>query len=123
MVALLDPDLTGTLLLDWSGLDTVEPKSATNSARALVEKEVADAAKKYKNFQVRANGWQERTVAGQPAVSAIADYQDGEKPQIAYGVTGIIGGHAAAFQFLIPAKDFEAFRPKLDAIVDSFKVK
>lgn len=122
-VALLDPDLTGTWVLDWDSLDAVEPRSATNSARALVEKEVADGAKKYKNFQVRADGWQERTVAGKAAVSAIADYLDGEKPQIAYGVTAIIGGHAAAFQFLMPAKDFEAFRPKLDAIVDSFKMK
>jgi hypothetical protein len=122
-VSLLDPELTGTCLLDWNSLDVIEPKSATNSVRALVEKEVADAAKTYKNFQVRADGWQERTVAGQPAMSVMADYMDGEKPQIGYGVTAIIGSHAAAFQFLIPAKDFEAFRPKLDAIVDSFKVK
>jgi hypothetical protein len=122
-VSLLDPDLTGTFLLDWDSLDTVEPRSATNSVRALVEKEMADAAKKYKNFQVRADGWKERTVGGQPAMSAIADYLDGEKPQVACGVTVIIAGHAAAFQFLIPAKDFEAFRPKLDAIVDSFKMK
>jgi len=122
-VSLLDPELTGTCVLDWNSLDVVEPKSATNSVRALVEKEVADAAKTYKNFQVRADSWQERTVAGQPAMSVMADYMDGEKPQIGYGVTAIIGSHAAAFQFLIPAKDFEAFRPKLDAIVDSFKVK
>jgi len=122
-VALLDPELTGTCLLDWDSLDTVEPKSATNSVRALVEKETVDAAKKYKNFQVRANGWQEPTVAGHPAASAIADYLDGEKPKVAYGVTVIIADHAAAFQFLIPAKDFDAFRPKLDAIVDSLKMK
>ncbi len=115
--------MTGTCLLEWNSLEVIEPKSATNSVRALVEKELADAAKTYKNFQVRADSWQERTVAGQPALGVLADYMDGEKPQVGYGVTAIIGSHAAAFQFSIPAKDFEAFRPALDAVVDSFKMK
>ncbi|HXR07820.1 MAG TPA: tetratricopeptide repeat protein [Candidatus Acidoferrum sp.] len=122
-VLLLDPALTGTCVLDWSALETIEPKTATNSARALLEKETADGAKQYKNFQVRADSWQERIVAGQPAMSVIADCVDGDKPKIGYGVTTIVAGHAAAFQFLVPAADFEAFRPTLDAIVDSFKMK
>ncbi|MGD0413099.1 MAG: tetratricopeptide repeat protein [Verrucomicrobiota bacterium] len=122
-VALLDPDATGACLLNWSSLDAIEPKSATNSVRALVETELANAAKEYKNFQVRSNSWQERTLAGQLALSVMADYLDGEKPQIAYRVTAIIGGHAASFQFLVPATDFDVFRPKVNAIVDSFLLK
>jgi hypothetical protein len=62
-------------------------------------------------------------VAGQPAVSVIADYVDGDKAKIGYGVTTIVAGHAAGFQFLVPAADFEAFRATLDAVVDSFKMK
>jgi hypothetical protein len=122
-ILIMDPAVTGTFVLDWGSLDTVEPKSATNSVRALLEKESADAAKKYKNYQARADAWQERTVAGLPAESLVADYLDGDKPQVGYGVTIMTRDHAAAFQFLMPAADFEAMRPKLDAIVDSFKVK
>lgn len=56
-------------------------------------------------------------------MSVIADYVEGDKPKISYGVTTIVAGHAAAFQFLVPAADFEAFRPTLDAIVDSLQMK
>ena len=29
--------------------------------------------------------------------------------------------HATEFRLMLPAKDFEEFRPKFDAIVDSYK--
>ena len=120
---LLDPALTGNCSLAWSSLEIIEPKSATNSVRALLEKETAEAATQYKNLHVRADSWQDRIVAGQPAMSVIADYMDGDKPKISYGVTTIMAGHGGAFRFLVPAADFEAFRPTLDAIVNSFKLK
>jgi hypothetical protein len=122
-VALLDPEMIGTMVLDWSALDSIEPKSATNSARALLEKENADGARTYKNYVVRPDSWQEHPVAGLPAASSVADYAGDDKPRVGYGVTVMAGDHAAAFQFLMPAADFEAMRPRLDAILDTFKVK
>jgi hypothetical protein len=120
---LLDPALTGKCSLAWTSLEIIEPKSATNSVRALLEKETAEATGQYRDFQVRAESWKDRIVAGQPAMSVIADYMEGDTPKVSYGVTTIMAGHGGAFRFLIPAADFDAFRPKLDAIVDSFKMK
>jgi hypothetical protein len=123
VIQFLDPEVSGEFQLVLPGLDTFEPKSSTNSVRALAERNLADAAKTFKDFQVRSNTWQERTVAGQPAVSVVADYKESGKPRIAYPITGMANGRAVEFQFMLPAGDFEALRPKLDSIAASLLMK
>jgi hypothetical protein len=71
--------------------------------------------------QVRANSWKELTVAGHPALSVIADYVEGKEKKVAFWVFTFGATNAATFQFKIGANDFDSFRSRFEAILDSYK--
>ena len=48
---------------------------------------------------------------------------DGTEKKISYAVFTFGDPNAATFVLLCGAKDFEAFQPKFEAIVDSYKEK
>jgi hypothetical protein len=123
---------TGVTILDSQGLaasdlavQTMSTLKAdeTNSLRTFANARLAEDAKILKDFTVRSDSWQDRTVAGQPAVSVVSDYMDGKSKKVAYQVWSFGPTNAVCFYTRVPAADFEGFRPKFDAVVNSYQTR
>ena len=88
---------------------------AALDAKAASRKDLA-------GYQVRSDSIQPRVIGGQQALSALADYTRNGRPMVEY-LTWIFSSKAhALFYGRAPAADLDAFRARLDAIVDSAKV-
>jgi hypothetical protein len=114
VVAAADPNGLATSTITVLSADT--KKSVRDLADSII-----DEQKNLLGLTVRTNSWQDRTIAGQPALSFICDYTEGTVDKVAYAVCGYCSTNAVSFSALLPAKDFEAFRPKFDSLVDSYK--
>ena len=119
VLMVLDPDGLATCRLAVQSLDTVDA-GTKGSLRALADSIIAER-KDELGLTVRTNAWQERTLAGFPALSFICDYTEGADKKNAYGVCSLGTSSAVAFSAMVSAKDFEVLRPKFDAIIDSYK--
>jgi tetratricopeptide (TPR) repeat protein len=123
-VLILDPDGTATTVVSVGNRKLLSPE-AQQSLRAWAEKEIAqgEGRESLKELQIRPDSWKDRTVAGKPGLSLIGDYVEADEKKIGYVVFTLGNTNAAMFGLLARAKDFEAFRPKFEAIVDSYKEK
>ena len=123
-VIVLDPDGTANSLVNVGSRKLLWPE-AQNSLRAWADKEIADGegSKTLKELTIRPDSWKDRTVAGKPGLSFVGDFVEGSEKKIGYAIFTFGDTYATTFVLLVPAKDFEAFRPKFDAIVDSYKEK
>src|ERR1019366_794364 len=123
-VMLLDPDGIATSIVQVGSRTNLWPE-AQKSLRAWAEKEIADGegSKTLKELTIRPDGWKDRTVAGKPGLSLIGDFVEGDEKKIGYAVFTFGNTNAATFVLLAGAKDFEAFQPKFEALVDSYKEK
>src|SRR5262249_40444271 len=92
------------------------------SVRACAEADLAEAAKTYKEVKVREDSWAERKVAGQPGWGVVIDFMEGKKKRVGYALYTFAGGNELEFFSYASPEDFEAFKPKFDAIVDSCKL-
>lgn len=92
------------------------------SARAWAEAEVKDNySKVLKDLKVRADSWKDETVAGQPAVSFLADYTEGGKPRTGRAI--FFTGPQVSGQFMLaaPPEKFDTLKTAFDGVVASFK--
>jgi hypothetical protein len=123
-VVILDADAIATSIVSVGSRKVLWPE-AQKSLRAWVEKEIAEGegSKTLKELQIRPESWKDRLVAGKPGLSIIGDFVEGKAKKIGYAVFTLGNTNAATFVLLSRAKDFEAFQPKFDAIVDSYKEK
>ncbi len=97
-------------------------QSDGESVRAIAENDSKSLKGFFKNYAIRPESWKEHQVAGLPAASFLADYEDKE-PMVEYR-TYILGkGRVYWFVFRVPKGDFEKTRPTLDTIVNGFKVQ
>ncbi len=121
-VRLIDPDGSTASSVTVGSMDLLtaaEKKSVRDYANVKVEK----AGKMHTDFQVRSNSWTDLTVAGQPAVSVIADFTEGKSKKVGYGVWSFGANKGIYFEMITSAKDYEAMRPQMDAIINSFKLQ
>jgi hypothetical protein len=121
-VSIIDPQGAATSSL------TVMMKSAikdgeTNSVRKALEAGLAEQAKEFKNFKVRSDSWKDLTLAGCPAVSVVSDYISGKDTNVAYHVWSFDPTNSMRFDTYVHASDFEAFQPKIDAVINSYKTR
>jgi hypothetical protein len=123
-VMILDPEGIGTSIVQVGSRTNLWPE-AQNSLRAWAEKEIADGegSKILKDLVIRPESWKDRMVAGKPGLSFIGDFVEADEKKIGYAVFTFGNTNAATFVLLAGAKDFEAFQPKFEAIVDSYKEK
>ncbi len=119
-ITLVDPDALANTQVVVGSLDKLKPEQR-KSLRDWADSEIADPENGMKDLKVRPDSWQERTVSGQPALSVISDFVDGKDKKVAYAVFSFNGTNGVNLHTLIDAKDFDAFKPKFDALVDSFK--
>jgi tetratricopeptide (TPR) repeat protein len=119
-VAVLDPEAMSMSSVEVQPVAGLSPESA-KSIRAFAEQAVTEGTQTLKDFKIRDGGWQQRTVAGQPAISFVADYLFQNNKSVSYCVFTFSKTNAVEFSLMINQKDFETFRPKFDAIIDSYK--
>jgi hypothetical protein len=121
-VFLLDPQAVA-----MTQLRVVKPADLRHeqleSPRVWAEAEAAEAGKTHKDFKVRAQSWQEHTIAGLPARSFVADYTDGKRKMVDYRTYTL--GKSIGFEFAssFAAEQLEGFRKQLDVIIEGLKVK
>ncbi len=122
-VVVLDPDAIATSVVSMGSRKT-HGLEAEKTLREWAEKEIieGEAAHTLKSLKIRPDSWKECTVDGHPALSVMGDYEEADQKKVGYGVFTFVNTNAAVFTLSAPAKDFDAFQPKFDAIVDSFKV-
>jgi hypothetical protein len=125
-------DRTGVSIIDPQGVAasslTLQAKSSmkdheTNSLREVMEAGLKDDAKMYKDFKVRADSWKDLTLAGNPALSVVGDYVEGNRTNVAYHVWSFESTNSVRFDVYVLASDFAAFRPRIDAVINSFQTK
>ncbi len=123
-VIVLDPDGTAASVVSVGSRKVLWPE-AQKSLRAWADKEIAEGegSKTLKELTIRPDSWKERTVNGKPGLSLVGDFVEASEKKIGYAVFTLGDTKAATFVLLCPAKDFEAFQPKFEAIVDSYKEK
>ncbi len=121
-VHILDPEARAFSQLAVEPLEKLETKEKA-SPRAWAESGISERQKYLKGLKVRDDSWTERRVAGQPAMSCVADYVKGEQKMVAYG-TWVLGKAAGTtFVALIERDQLEDFRKTFDAIIASYKAK
>ena len=123
-VIILDPEGIATSVVHVGSRTNLWPE-AQKSLRAWADKEIADGegSKILKDLVIRPESWKDRTVAGKPGICFIGDFVDGDEKKVGYAVFTFGNANAATFVLLARAKDFEAFQPKFEAIVESYKEK
>jgi tetratricopeptide (TPR) repeat protein len=118
-ILILDPEAISTCVMQVQKLDKLKPE-ARKSVRTWAEDLVAEHAGS-KEFKLRAESWKERPVAGNSGISVIGDYVEANEKKVGYLLCAFGKTTASHFVLLVPAKDFESMRPKLDAIADSYR--
>jgi hypothetical protein len=123
-VVVLDPEAVATSVVNVGSRKDLWPE-AQKSLRTWADKEIADGegSKLLKELTIRPDSWKDRTVAGKPGLSLIGDFVEGKEKKVGYAVFTFGNTNAATFVLFASTKDFEAFLPKFEAIVDSYKEK
>jgi hypothetical protein len=123
-VFFLDPQMVAASELRVVKVADLKP-AEQKSLRTWAEAGVAGTVQVKKGFKVkvRPDRWQERTIAGLPALNFIADYTDGKRKMLDYGT--YVRGKTLGLKFSasMPQDQFEQYRKQFDPIVNSLKVK
>jgi len=93
------------------------------SLRKWMDGKVESLGKMKKDFVVRADSWQERTLAGRSTLSVVADWSGGKQKKVDFYAAVRIDAGVLFFAYSIPAAQFDDFRKQFDAIIDTLKVK
>jgi tetratricopeptide (TPR) repeat protein len=121
-IVILDPDATATSFLFVNNVDNLNLKpEEKKSLRACADAQIVEGTRTLKDLKVRADTWKDRTVAGQPALSVVADFVESREKKVSYLVFTFLENNALQFLTCTDPADFEAFRPQFDAIIDSCK--
>ena len=121
---LIDPTASVIHIASVRTLDSIKDSAAKASVQAWAKHRWERGKQELKDLQLRADGFQECTVAGRPAVRVVGDYLAGDKQQIAAGV--FVFGEETACEMSIRACDpdqFEAVNATFDKIMETVKLK
>jgi hypothetical protein len=119
-IIVLDPDGTADTQLSMIPLEKLTSEER-KSLRTVAEKAAGEAKKHLKAFQIRNNSWKETTLGGQPALSVIADFKDGDNDHVAFAIFTMTNDTAVELHTHLPREDFESFRPKFERVAQTLK--
>lgn len=117
---LLDPAGVASMVLKLERRDRFEEKVRT-SPRSFAEYKIEQGKKFTASFKIRPDSWRDIIIAGQPAVTFTADFEQGQKTYVLCGAYAFIGDNAIDLTYWTPPEDFDAFRPSFTAVIDSFR--
>jgi hypothetical protein len=119
---LLDPEVQGMVTVFGKTAHTDKTQIA-QELRKQLDDGVKDRAKQLKDYHLRPDSVQTLTVNGQQANTSTADYLEGTTPMVEYAVS-IRGEDKGALAVAhVAAPDFDAFRKRFDAIVNSIQLQ
>jgi hypothetical protein len=121
-VSIIDPQGVATSDLSVTMKSSIQ-NGETNSIRKAAEAGLEEQARMFKNFRVRPDSWKDLTLAGCPAVSVVSDYMSGKETNVSYHVWSFDPTNSVRFDVFVRASDFDAFRPKIDAVINSYKAR
>lgn len=121
-VMVFDPDAIATCIVNVGNVKDLTPE-AQKSLRAWADQEAVQGNKTLAQLQIRPESWKDRAVAGQAGLSLVGDFVEGKEKKIGYAVFTRGKTNAAVFLLMVGAKDYDAFRPKFEAMVDSYEGK
>ena len=105
-------------------LGTLEVRSAPAgwTLTRVAEGELEGAKRRFKDYTLRPESWQERDIAGSPALSFVGDYKEGSDDYVQYRVY-LLDELKIEFIFKVAAERFDEFLPSFDSIVSSFRME
>ena len=107
--------------LKFGTLEMRPAKDGWTLAR-VAEAELEGVKGRFKDYTLRPESWQERSIAGSPAISFVGDYKEGSDDYVQYRVY-MLDDNKIEFIFRVAAERFDEFLPTLDSIVSSFKTE
>lgn len=119
-VHILDPEGEAFSQLEVKPLDKLGDDEK-KSLRAWAAKDAEGVAEVLKDFKIRDDSWKELKVAGLPAVSCVADYVQGKKKKMSYGVYSFGQTTAANFSMMGERDGSDDLRKAFDGIIASYK--
>jgi uncharacterized protein DUF3108/tetratricopeptide repeat protein len=122
LVFMIDPLVASKSVIVVKDASKAKPEQIA-SARAWAEHDIEEAKKAYKDYKVRPGSWKTRTWAGQPAVSVLVDYLDGEKKMVEYYTAAIKGSKSLDMSLHVEADLLDDLQPDFDSILNSVEVK
>lgn len=93
------------------------------SVRAFADNQIASSQKYTTEFTVHPDSWTETTIDGQPALSFTADHVKGAVKMLALVTVAVVGDNTVDISCYVAPDDAEAFRPKYEALVASYRDK
>ncbi|HYW78686.1 MAG TPA: tetratricopeptide repeat protein [Thermoguttaceae bacterium] len=121
-VFLLDPEVAASSLVRLYKTSELDDEKK-ESPRAWAEEDLPNLEKRFSQFEVRPDGWKERTIGGSPAISMTADYVEGETKMVAY-VTYVLGeSTSAGFLVMVDQDRFDEFAKQFETILEGYMVK
>ncbi len=119
MVRLLDPDAVAISAIEVGRC----PRKGCPSLQRTAERELSGAEERFDSFELREGSWTERTIAGHPAISFVADLQRNEKPWVQYRLYTFVNNLRLEIIFRTSAERFEGLRGALDSVVETLRVE
>jgi hypothetical protein len=125
-----DPNRASLMVVDDLGLGICGIKveklerfdEATRaSVRAFAEHQAGQGRKYMKRLEIRPDSWAETTVAGRPAVTFIADTEQGMGPQVTRGVYAFVDGYTVDMWCSAAAENFDDLSAKFTAVIATFR--
>ena len=103
---------------------TVEVRPAKDgwTLAKVAERELEGVKRRFKDYTLRPESWQERSIAGSPAISFAGDYKEGSDDYVQYRVY-MLDRLKIEFIFKVAAERFDDFLPSFDGIVSSFQTE
>lgn len=124
-VHMYDPEVKAFAAI-WGKMGKSEKSTREQRLRAEVDSKAKSRAGVFKDYRVRPESVQLRQIAGQQALSCIADYSDSvqrDHAMIEYLVWVETDNSICLFFARVAASDFEEFRKRFDPIVETVRLK
>jgi hypothetical protein len=107
----------------WAKPLKTDPPQIAQQLRESLEEKTKSRSSELKAYQLRPSSVQTKAIGGQQAMSCVADYLDGDKKMVEY-VALVATPNAKAVLFTrIAAEQFDSYRPRFDAIVETLKIQ
>ncbi len=84
-------------------------------------RKIGEARTALRDYALRDGTWNERSLAGWPAISFAGDYRDMGREMVHYWTFIESGEVCASFDLKVPADRFEALRTVFDSIIESYR--
>ena len=121
-VQMMDPEVKAYAAI-WGQNWKCDKATIAQQLRASVDEKAKTRADIFKDYRVRPESVQLREIAGQQALSCIADYVEGDRKMIEYTTWVQTENSRCSFYTRTGASEFDEYRKRFDPIIESVRLK